>query len=255
MTDVKISALTATEIFGDTDLIPIVQSGDTKKITGLNLKAGLAPAAATELTAGIAKIATTAEAISRTEDSRIMTSKKVQDWADNGIVLNGADGGGLGAGSINAQSIFINGESISASGGLVPIETQEIITGVSTVEFTDQISDVYSNLILYYNNLTFAGSPSSIFFDFTLNGGASFGSFSTIVSGITLTGLSGITKIYNFSEVGHKISEHRAIRNTTGAVVETVNVFNDSNILNGFRLRTNTGTITGGFVSLYGVAK
>lgn len=152
MTNKKISDLTATTTVGDADLFALVQSGETKKITGEDLATALSPAAASTTTQGIVELATDAEAAAGVNTSTAVTPaalayallnglggslKAVTGFSVSGtwnkttgsnralVFLWGAGGGGnavtspstFGAGSAGGNSTFGSYGTANGAGG------------------------------------------------------------------------------------------------------------------------------------------
>lgn len=153
MTDKKISQLTAAGSVNDADIFPMVQSGDTKYATIAQMKAAVAPSAASESTAGIIEIANQAEAESQTNDDKAMTALKVQQFLDVGTVIDGATGGNQGDGTINAKGLFVNGEEVGGSASGVTLISSSTPTGVPTVTFSS-IPQTYRGLLLMIEGIS-----------------------------------------------------------------------------------------------------
>jgi hypothetical protein len=195
MTDIKISDLTSASTVEDADVFPLVQSGDTKKATIALMKAAVAPDYATETDAGIIEIANTTEAISGSNDDKAMTSLKVQEYIDNGVVSDGATGGNQGVGTINTKGLFINGEPVSAGGsaGMEVIATSTP-TGVATVTFS-AIPQTYRGLLLTVESVSCATATRHFYARCYTDGGTESlpPSGFQVVSGTTATLLAGVT--------------------------------------------------------------
>lgn len=282
MTGAKISQLTTASVFNDADIVPIVQSGTTKSVSGALLKAGVAPASATESTEGIIEIATTAEAESRTEDSKAMTSKKVQDWADAGIILNGATGGDQGDGTINAAGFYVDGELVG-SGGLVLIETQTVSSPVAQVAFTSGIDSTYDRYLVTISGLYYSSADRPQF-QYSTNGGSSYSNptatENTRVSATVETHTNTAGRLVNNSITGANSAitafsgelllrgfgsgtlyktARGFIDNYSGGAAnrcDTAQYINTATAVDAFKiLGQSANNIAGGTLSLYGIVK
>lgn len=171
MTDVKISGLTAASTISGVDLIPIVQSGTTKKITFTDLSAGLVVPDASTTVKGIAELATNAETATGTDTTRIVTPDDLRYGLANGaatsIKVNGATGT-TNTGDVNITGQFkVNGAVLTG----IPTATVTALTGSSvtlTVDFT-----TYSSYKFEFHLVSSTGT--GIQAECSSNGGSSYG--------------------------------------------------------------------------------
>lgn len=188
MTDKKISDLTSAGVVNDADTFPMVQSGDTKKATIALMKAAVAPSAATESAAGIIEIANTAEAQSGSNDDRAMTSAKVQDFVDAGIVGDGATGGNQGVGTVNAKGLFVNGEEVSGGAAGMEVIATSTPTGVNSVTFSS-IPQTYRGLYLTAQAISGTATSYMIARAYTNGGGTGLTTLGFAIAGTTVSAL------------------------------------------------------------------
>ena len=167
MTDEPISNLPVASAFNDDDQVAIVQSGATKSATKQVLQAGLVETA-TESTAGILEVASTAEAEAVTLDNKIITPLKLDEAMAGGnvdqVVVGSATAASVPAtGDVNAKRFLIDGEQLRSDFQLLQVKDYtdgETISasGNRTAIVMDAITSEFDSYCVVFNNLTIAES-------------------------------------------------------------------------------------------------
>ena len=164
MSDDPISNLTAVVSLTGTEEIAVMQSGDTKRATISQVLSG-AGTAATESVAGIAEIASQAEAEALALDNKIITPLKLKNAVENGSFagMNLTENLELAAN----KTVTVGGSPINIVQTATPVSFSAASTVTITVDFVTYSAyrlDVY---------LT-ANASGNMLLDASTNGGSSY---------------------------------------------------------------------------------
>jgi hypothetical protein len=180
-----------------------------------------------------------------------------------------------GASAIRSLGSSVDSTLFTALGGAYPglrlVKKQTVGSGVSVIPVTNAFSATYDNYKIMYSNgvgstalslqMTLTGSTanyaSSVIYAAYSGGGvaaASLGTTSWSQAGDCSTG--GCSLNVELSDpFNTKLTGFRAltsVMNTAGSTIAQNGLHNVSNSYTGFTLTTNTGTVSGGTIYVYG---
>jgi len=261
MTNKKVSDLTATTTFSGTDLLMTVQGGVSKKITATDFGSALSVASATTSVAGIAQLATNAEAATGTNTTKIITPDDMRYGLANGtatkILVNGATGT-FNTGDVNITGSFrVNGTALGGSPTATPVSFSSATTVTMTVDFTTYAA--YKVIVAFTSigagGITLAGSS---------NGGGAYTNVTAIQNRIATTTVTSQTEIGNSGVgTGNAVLTFDLMQQTTSSGLYGTSMFSvEDDVRNYFggiriglsaacnRLRLSLGSSTGYYMAV-----
>lgn len=171
-----------------------------------------------------------------------------------------------------ANSVKQVNDAVNAlvSGGWVPLETIEVTSTVSSVEFTTGITDLYNNYVIVCNNYT--GTLTSQVTRLKTSGTAiangyrTISRISTVVASTSGNQISATLGLYSNNFIAYYLNLRSSgiksiISESNGAFSSTMYSYNYTNtlistdIIDGIQIFPNTGSITSGTFTLYGLSE